>query len=46
MFFYFAVFCALVICAGGFVVRIYEWRQAVLCGPHIGRDPSHRNSKS
>ena len=27
---YFAVFCALAICAGGLVVKIYEWRQDVL----------------
>jgi hypothetical protein len=35
---YFAVFCALAICVGELLVKIYEWRQDFLYGLCISRD--------
>jgi hypothetical protein len=41
---YFAVFCALAICVGGLLVKIYEWRQDVLYGSCISRDRPHQKN--
>jgi len=42
---YFAVFSAFVVCAGGLVARIYEWRQDVLSGPFVVRDAPPQKRK-
>jgi hypothetical protein len=42
---YFAVFSAFVVCAGGLVARIYEWRQDVLNGPIVVRDAPPQKRK-
>ena len=39
---YFAIFCAFAVCAGWLIVRVFEWRQDVLHGPYVRRDPSRR----
>lgn len=36
---YLSIFAALAICVGWAVTRIYEWRQDILYGPYIRRDP-------
>jgi hypothetical protein len=41
---YFAVFCALAICVGGLVAKVYEWRQHVLYGSYMSRDRSHQKN--
>jgi hypothetical protein len=33
---YFAIFCALAICIGWLVAKIYEWRLNVLYGRYVG----------
>jgi hypothetical protein len=35
---YFAVFCALAICAGWLAASFYEWRQDVLYGSCAGQE--------
>ena len=37
---YFSIVAALAICVGSAFARIYEWRQDILYGAHIGRNRS------